>query len=145
MPRFEESRRAHAPRAVCWQVLTDVARTPEWLTIASDVDTAGELRAGQILHARGGALGVSVDLRLTVAHLEPPTRYGWRLSDPVPVDITFDLEDLGEQVTAVRATVEADLGRRPSVRVRVAVRVLRGELARSLDQLVALSEAEPLP
>lgn len=145
MPRFEESRRAHAPRAVCWQVLTDVTRTPEWLTIASDVDTAGELRPGQILHARGGALGVSVDLRLTVAHLEPPTRYGWRLSDPVPVDITFDLEDLDEQVTAVRATVEADLGRRPSVRVRVAVRVLRGELARSLDQLIALSEAEPLP
>lgn len=145
VPRFEESRRANAPRAVCWQVLTDVARTPEWLTIASDVEAAGELRAGQTLHARGGALGVRVDLRLTVAHLEPPTRYGWRLTDPVPVDITFDLEDLDEQATSLRVTVEADLGRRPSVRVRVAVRVLRGELARSLDQLVALSEAAPLP
>lgn len=145
MPRFEESRRAHTPREVCWQVLTDIARTPEWLTIASDVDAAGELRAGQTLHARGGALGVGVDLRLTVSHLEPPNRYGWRVTDPVPVDITFDLDAPDDQVTSVRATVEADLGRRPPVRVRVAVRVLRGELARSLDQLVALSEAEPLP
>lgn len=147
MPRFEESRTAHAPREVCWDLLTDVGRTPEWLTIADRVEPAGQLRRGQTLHAAGGALGVSVDLRLTVAHLEPPARYGWQLTDPVPIDITFDLDDHHdhERATLLRATVEADLGRRLSVRVRVAVRVLRGELARSLDQLVDLTEAQPLP
>jgi uncharacterized protein YndB with AHSA1/START domain len=145
VPRFEESRTAHAPRELCWQVLTDVARTPEWLTIATDVDAAGELHKGQTLHATGGALGARVDLPLTVAHLERPSRYGWRLTDPVPVDITFDLDELGDQLTSVRATVEADLARRPSMRARVAVRVLRGELARSLDQLVDRCEAAPLP
>lgn len=144
MPRFEESRTAHAPREVCWGVLTDVERTPEWLTIATRVEPAGALTTGQTLHAAGGALGVSVDLRLTVAHLDPQTRYGWRLTEPVPVDITFDLADLGGTATRVRASVEADLGRRVPVRVRVAVRVLRGELARSLDRLVALSESAPL-
>lgn len=144
MPRFEELRTAHAPRELCWELLTDVERTPEWLTIASQVEAAGTLHRGQLLHASGSALGVSVDLQLTVAHLEPPTRYGWQLTDPVPVDITFDLADHDEGATRVRAAVEADLGRRLSVRVRVAVRVLRGELARSLDQLVELSEAAPL-
>ncbi|WP_052665058.1 SRPBCC family protein [Nitriliruptor alkaliphilus] len=144
MPRFEEVRTAHAPRELCWELLTDVERTPEWLTIASRVEAAGELQRGQLVHASGSALGVSVDLRLTIAHLDPPTRYGWQLTDPVPVDITFDLADHEERATRLRATVEADLGHRPAVRVRVAVRVLRGELARSLDQLVELSEAAPL-
>lgn len=144
MPRFEEIRTAHAPRGVCWDVLTDVPRTPEWLTIASRVEPTGALAPGRTLHAAGGALGVSVDLQLTVAHLDPPARYGWRLTEPVPVDITFDLDDLDGTATRVRATVEADLGRRVPVRVRVAVRVLRGELARSLDQLVTLSENAPL-
>jgi hypothetical protein len=127
----------------CWELLTDVPRTPDWLTIASEVAPAGELRTGQTLHATGSALGVHVDLELRVAHLDPPTRYGWQLTDPVPVDITFDLEEQ-DATTRLRATVEADLGRRLSVRVRVAVRVLRGELARSLDRLVDLSEAAPL-
>lgn len=144
MPRFEESRTAHAPRTICWELLTDVGRTPEWLTIASRVEPAGELAVGQTLHAAGGALGVSVDLELTVTHLDPPERYGWRVTEPVPVDITFHLEEHAGTATRVRATVAADLGRRVPVRVRVAVRVLRGELARSLDRLVALSEAAPL-
>jgi carbon monoxide dehydrogenase subunit G len=145
VPRFEESRTAHAPREVCWEVLTDVERTPAWLTIAHSVTPAGELGAGQILEARGGALGVKVDLRLTVAHLDAPSRYGWRLDDPVPVAITFDLDDHEVQATRLTASVDADLGRRLSMRVRVAVRVLRGELSRSLDQLVDLSESAPLP
>jgi carbon monoxide dehydrogenase subunit G len=145
VPRFEESRTAHAPREVCWSVLTDVERTPEWLTIASSVEPVGPLDTGQLLEARGGALGVQVDLRLTVAHLDRPTRYGWRLDDPVPVAITFDLDDHQVRATRLTATVEADLGRRVSMRVRLAVRVLRGELSRSLDQLVDLSESAPLP
>lgn len=144
MPRFDESRTVNAPREVCWQLLTDVPRTPDWLTIASDVAADGELRRGQTLRARGGALGVQVDLRLEVAHLDPPDRYGWRLTDPVPIDIGFDLTAAGQDVTRLRATVAADLGRRVPVRVRVAVRVLRGELSRSLDRFVELSEAAPL-
>jgi hypothetical protein len=145
VPRFEESRTAHAPREVCWSVLTDVERTPEWLTIASSVEPVGTLDTGQLLEARGGALGVQVGLQLTVAHLDRPNRYGWRLDDPVPVAITFDLDDHQVRATRLTATVEADLGRRVSMRVRVAVRVLRGELSRSLDQLVDLSESAPLP
>jgi uncharacterized protein YndB with AHSA1/START domain len=146
VPRFDETRTIHAPREVCWDVLTDVERTPEWLTIASQVETEGELARGRTLAARGGALGVQVDLRLEVAELERPTRYGWRLTDPVPVDITFGLEDADHPAaTRLRATVEADLGRRPRMRVRVAVRVLRGELSTSLDKLVDLSESAPLP
>lgn len=145
MPRFEETRTAHTPREVCWHLLTDIDRTHQWLTIASHVDADGDLRPGQGLRATGGALGVDVDLRLTVTQLDPPAHYGWRLTEPVPVDITFELDEHEEQLTRIRATVEADLGRRPSVKVRVAVRVLRGELARSLDQLVDLCEAAPLP
>lgn len=145
MPRFEGSRTAHAPRTVVWDVLTDVPRTPEWLTIADRVDASGSLRPGSRLHATGGALGVRVDLQLTVTDLEPPSRYGWTLTEPVPVDIRFDLGDGPDGSTHVRTTVEADLGRRLSVRLRVAVRVLRGEVERSLDQLVALSESAPLP
>jgi hypothetical protein len=64
VPRSEESRTAHAPREVCWGILTDVERTPEWSTIASSVRTGGALDEGQTLGARGGALGVQVDLRL---------------------------------------------------------------------------------
>lgn len=145
MPRFEDTRTIHAPREVCWDVLTDVERTPEWLTIASRVEAEGELAEGTTLAARGGALGVQVDLRLEVTTLDRPARYAWRLTDPVPVDITFDLEDADHQATRLRATVAAELGRRPGVRVRVAVRVLRGELSRSLDELVDLSESAPLP
>lgn len=145
MPRFEEARTVHAPREVCWDVLTDVERTPEWLTIASQVTAAGPLQTGQTLQARGGALGVDVDLRLTVAHLDRPDRYAWQLEDPVPVVIAFALDDHDRHATRVTASVDADLGRRLSMRVRVAVRVLRGELSRSLDQLVDLSESAPLP
>jgi carbon monoxide dehydrogenase subunit G len=145
VPRFEEIRTAHVPRDACWDLLTDVERTPEWLTIASRVRAAGPLEPGQTLEAHGGALGVKVELALAVVHLDPPARYGWRVTDPVSVDITFDLEehDQVREATRLRATVDADLGRRLSVRVRLAVRVLRGEMARSLDQLVALSENAP--
>ncbi|MEX1164008.1 MAG: SRPBCC family protein [Nitriliruptor sp.] len=143
MPRFEETRTIGASGELCWQLLTDPDHIPTWLTIATSVRAAGELGEGTPLHARGGALGVNLDLQLEVAAWEPTCRYAWRLHEPVAVDVIYALDPVEVGLTRLRARVEADLGRRVPVRARLAVRVLRGELSRSLDRLAELAEATP--
>ncbi len=141
MPRFEESRTIGADADVCWRLLTDPDQVPTWLTVATSVRVVGELGEGARLHATGGALGVTVDLELEISTFEPLQRYAWRLRDPLAVDVTYALEPVEEGLTRLRAEVTADLGKRVPVRARLAIRVLRGELSRSLDRLAELAEA----
>ncbi|MEX1178466.1 MAG: SRPBCC family protein [Nitriliruptor sp.] len=141
MPRFEEHRTVTASPGTCWQLLTDPDRIPTWLTVASSVRAEGEVGAGQRLVARGGALGVSVKVELEVVAWEPEERFAWRLRDPVRVEATHRLEVVEDGLTRVHVGVEADLGRRVPVRARFAIRVVRGEVARSLDRFAELAEA----
>lgn len=143
MPRFEERRTVAASDQVCWHLLTDPEQIPSWLTVASSVRSDDDPGTGQRLRVRGGALGVSVDLDVEVVAWDPPGRYGWRLTDPIDVTLTHDLERTAPHRCTLTTTVDADVGRRPSMRTRVAIRVLRGELATSLDRFVALAEDEP--
>lgn len=139
MPRFEETRHADAPPATCWQLVTDPRRVPEWLTIADSVHALEVAGVGQRLLARGGALGVQVELDIEVTRWDPPHRYAWHLRDPVPIDVTYAFEPHAPGGCRFTTVVEADLGRRVSMRSRLAVRVLRAEVARSLDRLTGLA------
>jgi uncharacterized protein YndB with AHSA1/START domain len=141
VPRFEESRIAAASDDVVWSLLTEPEQVPRWLTVATHVRAHGELERGQRLQARGKAMGVSADLHLEIVTWEPPRRYAWRIADPVTVEVAFDLDTADPSRCAIRTTVVADLGGRRSVRARLAVRVLRGEVSRSLDELVTLAES----
>jgi uncharacterized protein YndB with AHSA1/START domain len=141
VPRFEESRIAAASDDVVWSLLTDPDQVPRWLTVATHVRAHGELERGQWLQARGQAMGVSADLHLEVVTWEPQQRYAWRIADPVVVDVAFALDAAAPSRCAILTTVDADLGGRRSVLASVAVRFLRGEVSRSLDELVTLAES----
>lgn len=141
MPRFDETRTLAATDDVVWHLLTEPDHVPRWLTVATEVRADGPMRDGQQLVARGRALGVSVELDLVVARFEPTRRYAWRVDTPVAVEVAFALDTPSSGRCVLTTEVVADLGDRPSVRARLAVRVLRGELTRSLDGLVTLAEA----
>lgn len=141
MPRFEESRTVAAPDGILWSLLTDPDHVPRWLTIATEVHAVGASGTGQRLRARGRAAGVSAELDLEVVTWEPQRRYAWRMAEPVTVEVAFQLDPISADRCTLATVVDADLGRRRSVRARMAVRVLRGEVSRSLDELVSLAEA----
>jgi uncharacterized protein YndB with AHSA1/START domain len=141
VPRFEESRIAAAPDDVVWSLLTDPDHVPRWLTVATEVRPTGASGPGQRLRARGRAMGVSAELDLEVVTWEPHRRYAWRIADPLTVEVAFELDPTAPARCSLLTVVDADLGRRRSVRARMAVRVLRGEVSRSLDELVTLAEA----
>jgi carbon monoxide dehydrogenase subunit G len=142
VPRFEETREVGAPAAICWQLLTDPVHIPTWLTVASHVHSDDDPGVGRQLRARGGALGVEVELDLEVTAWDLGSRYAWRADRPIAVVVDHELAEDGT-VCRVRTAVEADLGARRSVRARLAVRVLRGEVSRSLDRFVELAESTP--
>jgi uncharacterized protein YndB with AHSA1/START domain len=140
VPRFEESRLAAAPDEVVWALLTDPGHVPRWLTVAVEVLPTGAPGAGQRLAARGRAMGVSAEVALEVVTWEPHRRYAWRVADPVLVEVAFEIEPTAPGRCSLLTVVDADLGRRRSVRARMAIRVLRGEVSRSLDDLVTIAE-----
>jgi uncharacterized protein YndB with AHSA1/START domain len=140
VPRFDETRAVAAADDVVWQLLTEPDHVPRWLTVATEVRADGPLRDGQQLVARGRALGVGVELDLVVVRFEPTRRYAWRVEEPVTVEVAFALDAPSTGRCVLTTEVAADIGDRPSVRARLAVRVLRGELSRSLDGLVTLAE-----
>jgi carbon monoxide dehydrogenase subunit G len=139
--RFDHSQDVGAPPAACWAVLTDADRLPEWFTIASSVDVSGPAGLGQELAVEGSHLGMTVTVPLTVDVWDEPAAYGWSADQPLPLTFRFTLTDTASGCR-VHGTVDADVAGLPRVAVRVAIRSLRQQFARSLRELAALSEAE---
>ena len=138
--QFEHSQDVAASPATCWAVLTDVGRLPDWFTIASSVDVSGPAGHGQELAVRGSHLGMTVTVPLTVDTWDEPSVYGWSAEEPIPLTFRFALAET-DAGCRVDGAVDADVAGLPRVAVRVAVRSLRQQFARSLRELAALSEA----
>lgn len=140
MELFEERRTVQAGVHTCWEVVTDPSRVADWLTIATAVAADGDRGSGQVLQARGGALGVTMELHQTVDLWEPPHRYGWSGDDPIEVRFRCALAEVHPTTTDLHATVEAAVS--SSVGARIAVRYLRRQFAHSVDHLTELIEAD---
>jgi uncharacterized protein YndB with AHSA1/START domain len=141
--RFEESRIAAASDHVVWSLLTEPDHVPRWLTVATEIHPAGTLGRGQRLWARGGAMGVSAEVELEIVTWEPQRRYAWRIADPVTVEVAFELGPATPARCNLLTVVDADLARGRSLAAMLAIRFLRGEVSRSLDELVAIAESTP--
>jgi uncharacterized protein YndB with AHSA1/START domain len=140
--RFEETREAAAPVETCWNVLTDPARGAEWLTFANEVRADGAPRLGQQLTATGSLLGVPLHARSEVHRFEPLQVYGWSGEEPFPTSVVIELEAIDDHRTRLTTCLEADPGRFFPVGKRLAMRTIRGQFARSAEQLIELMEAE---
>jgi uncharacterized protein YndB with AHSA1/START domain len=137
---FELSRDLAAAPADCWQLLTDVERAPEWLTIVDEAQPEGQPGEGRVIHARGGMLGIHTDTRQVVHLWEPERRYGWRGEDPFPltVECTLDEIDVGTRFTVAAV---AEPGRFVPVAKTVLRRAARSQLTRSADRFQRLVES----
>jgi uncharacterized protein YndB with AHSA1/START domain len=142
LERFEDTHEAAAPVETCWNVLTDPARGAEWLTFADEVRGDGEPRLGQQLTATGSLLGVPLHARSEVHRFEPLRTYGWTGEQPFPTSVVISLEAIDEGTTRLTTRLEADPGRFFPVGKRLAMRTIRGQFARSAEQLLELMEAE---
>jgi uncharacterized protein YndB with AHSA1/START domain len=140
--RFEETREAAAPIETCWNVLTDPSRGAEWLTFADEVQADGAPQLGQQLTAKGSLLGIPLHARSEVHRFEPLAAYGWTGQEPFPTSVVIELEAIDEATTRFTTRLEAEPGRFFPVGKRLALRTIRGQFARSADQLIELVEAE---
>jgi uncharacterized protein YndB with AHSA1/START domain len=138
--RSEESRAVAARPGTCWGVVTDPARIPRWLTIATAVDTTGARGEGQRVAIRGSHLRFITTITFEVDRFEEVSRYGLATNEPLPVRFRFALAPEGDERTMLHATVEADTDGLPRVATRLAVRSLRQQFARSIDKLAQLAE-----
>jgi carbon monoxide dehydrogenase subunit G len=137
---LEESREVAAPRDDCWEVLTDPARAPEWMTAIDEASSDDEPGEGRVIHARGGLLGVHVSTQQRVHLWEPRTRYGWSGDRPFPLAIEITLTALEPERTRVDVWGHARPGRFFPVGGRMVRGAVRRQLSRSADNFQRLVE-----
>ena len=137
---FELSRRIAAPTSICWELVTDPERAPEWLTLVTSAQAEGEPGPGRVIHARGGMLGVTTSTRQVVHLWEPQRRYGWRGEEPFPLVVECTLDEADDD-TDFHVRAAADPGRFFPVGKSVVRRAARSQFSRSADRFQRLVEA----
>lgn len=146
--RLEVERRASAPRAVVWQVLTQWERQPEWMVDARSVEvlTPDREGVGVTIRCPTNLLGVTVEdvMRVTAwedERLLEVTHLG-RIITGSGAFVLGDTPDGGTRI-AWWEQVDPPLGALGDwVATTLVLPILTRIFGRSLDRLVRLAEAE---
>lgn len=114
MEATKDTREIAATSALCFQVVTDMERYPEWASDVKDVSVLERDRDGRptLVSFRAGAFGRSASYTLAYDYTHAPTELRWH---QVAGDVTsrmdgrYAFEETGEQSTLVTYELAAEL------------------------------------
>jgi carbon monoxide dehydrogenase subunit G len=124
-----------------FELLSDIARLPEWQTSAIEAHAEGPLREGSRVTEKRRLLGRELDTELEVVAYEPPRRLTLRsLGGPVEFTVDHQLAAQGGG-TELRLLAEAEPGGLLRLTQPVLARTAEQEFRRDFDRLKELLES----